>query len=64
MQFLVFLPQILVHSFFIKGAPVISDSSVLLPQWEGKESDVLEEDIPTYVSTASRNVWSFLILII
>lgn len=65
MWFLVFLPQVLVHSFFIKGAPLISDSPLCCYlTWEEKESDGLQEDVPTYISTAPWNVWSFLTLII
>jgi len=40
MQFLVFLPQALVYSFFIKGAPVILDSP-LCCYLSGKEWKVM-----------------------
>lgn len=59
MQFLVFLPQVLVHSFFIKGAPLISDSP-LCSYLSGQERKMMAWR-RTFLLLL---VWSFLILII
>lgn len=55
MGFIIFFPYVLVHSFFIKGAPVIQIlTSVLISQFEGKGKPCsLNQDVPVYISTAS-----------